>query len=78
MPIVFQVVFVSIAIIFSTIGLWMLFAPNRYPKLYEGFLSATVMRRQHSEKDRTMAIRTQGLIGISCGAFFGFFVWALR
>jgi hypothetical protein len=78
MPILVQVVFGFLALMSSTIGGLMLFVPDRYPKLYQGFLRENIMRRQHTEKDRILAIRTQGLIGLACGALFGFFVWSLR
>ena len=78
MPILVQVVFGFVALISSTIGGLMLFVPYRYPKLYEDFLRENVIRRQHTEKDRILAIRTQGLIGLACGALFGLFVWSLR
>jgi hypothetical protein len=78
MPILFQLVFGFFALTSSTMGGLMLFVPDRYPKLYEGFLRENFMRRQHTEKDRTLAIRTQGLIGVACGALFGLFSWALR
>jgi hypothetical protein len=78
MPVIAQIAFALVAFMASAIGSLMLFAPNRYPKLYKGVLRENVMRRQHTEKDRTKAIRPQGLIGIACGAFFGLFVWALR
>jgi hypothetical protein len=56
----------------------MLLAPRRYPKVYEGFLRESVMRRQHTERDRILAIRTQGLIAVATGSFFMLFVWALH
>lgn len=78
MPIILQFLFVLFAIVFCSIGTLMLLAPKRYPKVYEGFLRENVMRRQHTERDRILAIRTQGLIAVAVGALFGLFVWALR
>ncbi|HZE25122.1 MAG TPA: hypothetical protein VE054_14090 [Blattabacteriaceae bacterium] len=78
MPIIVQFLFVQFAIIFCSIGTLMLLAPGRYPKVYDGFLRENVMRRQHTERDRILAIRTQGLIAVAAGAFFVLFVWALR
>jgi hypothetical protein len=48
------------------------------PNLYDGFLRENVMRSQHTEQDRILAIRAQGLIAVACGGFFALFVWALR
>jgi hypothetical protein len=78
MPIVFQVVLLLFATIFSILGALMIVAPTRYPNLYDGFLRENVMRRQHTEQDRILAIRAQGLIAVACGGFFVLFVWALR
>jgi hypothetical protein len=68
MPIILQFLFVLFAIVFCSIGTLMLLAPRRYPKVYEGFLRENVMRRQHTERDRILAIRTQGLIAVAAGA----------
>jgi hypothetical protein len=78
MPIVFQVVLLLFATIFSILGALMIVAPTRYPNLYDGFLRENVMRSQHTEQDRILAIRAQGLIAVACGGFFALFVWALR
>ena len=78
MPIILQFLFVLLAIVFCSVGTLMLLAPRRYPKVYQGFLRDNVMRRQDTERDRMLAIRTQGLIAVAGGAFFGLFVWALR
>jgi hypothetical protein len=78
MPIVFQVGFLLFATIGLTVGALMLVAPTRYPELYNGFLRENVMRRQHTERDRILAIRAQGLIALACGGLFALFVWALR
>ncbi len=78
MAIILQFLFVLFAIVFCSLGTLMLLAPKRYPKVYGGFLRENVMRRQHTERDRILAIRVQGLIALTGGAFFGLFVWALR
>jgi hypothetical protein len=78
MPIILQFLFVLFAILSCGIGTLMLLAPRRYPKVYEGFLRESVMRRQHTERDRILAIRTQGLIAVATGSFFMLFVWALH
>jgi hypothetical protein len=78
MPIIIQVLFVLFAIVFCSVGTLMLLSPRRYPKVYEGFLRENVMRRQHTEQDRILAIQTQGLIAVAVGAFFLLFVWALH
>jgi hypothetical protein len=78
MPIAIQILFLLFATIFSTLGALMIVAPTRYPKLYDGFLRENVMRRQHTERDRILAIRAQGLIAVACGGFFALFIWALR
>jgi hypothetical protein len=78
MPIIVQLIFLLIALALCGIGTLMLLAPSRYPKVYEGFLRENVMRRQHTERDRILAIRTQGLIAVAVGAFFVLFAWALR
>ena len=78
MPIIIQFLFVLFAIVFCIVGTLMLLTPRRYPKVYEGFLRENVMRRQHTERDRMLAIRMQGLIAVAAGAFFALFVWALR
>ncbi len=69
--------FLLFSFVFLPVGALMLVVPMRYPRLYEGFLRETVMRRQHTDHDRSLAIRTTGLIMLTCGAFFAFFVWAL-
>jgi hypothetical protein len=78
MPIAIQILFLLFAAIFSTLSALMLLAPTRYPNLYDGFLRENVMRSQHTEQDRILAIRAQGLIAVACGGFFALFVWALR
>ena len=78
MPIIVQLVFVLVALALCSIGTLMLLAPSRYPMVYEGFLRANVTRRQHTERDRILAIRVQGLIALTVGAFFALFVWAVR
>jgi hypothetical protein len=78
MPIAIQILFLLFATIFSILGALMIVAPTRYPKLYDDFLRENVMRRQHTERDRILAIRAQGLIAVTCGGFFALFVWALR
>lgn len=78
MPIIVQFFCVLFAIVLCIVGTLMLLAPRRYPKVYEGILRENVMRRQHTERDRILAIRAQGLIAVAVGAFFAFFVWALR
>ena len=59
MPIAIQILFLLFAAIFSTLGALMLLAPTRYPNLYDGFLRENVMRSQHIEQDRILAIRAQ-------------------
>jgi hypothetical protein len=78
MPIIIQFFCVLFAIVFCGIGTLMLLAPRQYPKVYEGFLRENVMCRQHTERDRILAIRTQGLIAVAAGAFFVLFVWVLH
>jgi len=77
MPISLKIMFFLFAFVWLSVGALMLVAPMRYPRLYEGFLRETVMRRQRTERDIALAIRTQGLIVLACGAFFAFFIWAL-
>jgi hypothetical protein len=78
MPIIIQIAFVLGTLMSSGVGGLMLFAPRRYPAIYEHFLSASVMRRQRTEHDRILTIRVQGLIALAVGGFFALFVWALR
>jgi ABC-type transport system involved in cytochrome c biogenesis permease subunit len=78
MPILVQLLLAFIAFSACSIGALMLLAPRRYPKFYERFLRENVMLRQHTEKDRVLAIRAQGLVAITVGAFFAVFVWAVR
>jgi hypothetical protein len=78
MPIIIQFLFLLFAVVFCSVGTLMLLAPRRYPKVYEGFLRENVISRQRTERDRILAIRTQGLIAVAAGAFFLLFVWALH
>lgn len=78
MPLPLRILFVAFSIVFTSIGLLMMVAPARYPKLYEGFLRQSVMQREKTEAGELLAIRAQGLIAASIGIFFGFFVWAMR
>jgi hypothetical protein len=78
MPIIIQIAFVLGALMSSAIGGLMLFAPRRYPAIYEHVLSESVMRRQRTEHDRILTIRVQGLIALAVGGFSALFVWALR
>jgi len=70
-------VFLFFAILFGAVGFLMLVAPMKHPKLLAGFLNESVMRRQTTEQDKALAIRTQGLIALTAGAFFALFLWAL-
>jgi hypothetical protein len=78
MPIIIQFFCVLFAIVLCIVGTLMLLVPRRYPKVYEGFLRENVMRRQHTERDRILTIRVQGLVALAAGGFFALFVWALR
>ena len=78
MPLPLRILFVAFSIVFTSIGLLMMVAPARCPKLYEGFLRQSVMQREKTEAGELLAIRAQGLIAASIGIFFGFFVWAMR
>jgi hypothetical protein len=78
MPVFFQLAFALAAISGIVLGFLMMIAPTRYPKLYVGFLSESMMRRETTERGRILAIRVSGLISLSTGAFFVLFVWALR
>ncbi len=73
-----QILFVIFAAIFIPIGLLMVLAPSKFPKLYAGFLRQTVMQREKTEAGRLLAIRVQGLIAAFVGLLFGLFVWAMR
>ncbi|HEY2117456.1 MAG TPA: hypothetical protein VGJ51_20305, partial [Candidatus Angelobacter sp.] len=64
MPIAIQILFLHFATVFSTVGALMIIVPTRYPKLYDGFLRENVMKRQHTERDRILAIRAQGLVAV--------------
>jgi hypothetical protein len=66
------------ALLFIVVGGLMMAVPMRFPRLYAGFLRESVMSRQVTERDKRLAIRTQGLMAFTGGAFFAFFVWALR
>lgn len=76
-PWLLKILFIAACAILSPIGLLMLVAPSKHPKLYEAFLRQNVVRREETESGRVLAIRIQGLIGILIGMFFGFFVWAM-
>ncbi len=78
MPVVFKIVFLLFSFVLLPVGALKLDVPMRYPRLYERFLREAVMRRQHADRDRSLAIRTHGLIALTCGAFFALFVWALQ
>jgi hypothetical protein len=73
-----QIVFVIFAAIFIPMGLLMMFAPSKFPKLYAGFLRQTVMQREKTEAGRLLAIRISGLGYAFVGLLFGLFVWAMR
>jgi hypothetical protein len=73
-----QILFLFFSLPLIVMGVLMMFVPMRFPRIYAGFLRESVMRRQVTERDKTLAIRTQGLMAFTCGAFFAFFVWALR
>jgi hypothetical protein len=70
-------VFLFFAILFGAAGFLMLVVPMKYPKLLAGILNGRVMRRQTTVRDKELAIRTQGLIALTVGAFFTLFLWAL-
>lgn len=72
-----RVLFIAFSVVFVTVGVLMLFIPNKYPNLYSGFFNSKVIRREATEQGKRMAIRTQGLIALACGLFLAFFVWAL-
>ncbi len=72
-----QILFVMFAAVFIPIGLLMMFAPSRYPKLYGGFLSQKVIQREKTEAGRMLAIRVQGLCYLFMGVMIGVFLWAM-
>jgi small-conductance mechanosensitive channel len=78
MPVLLQGVFAFFAATLILVGFLMMVAPTRFPRLYEGFLRESVMQRETTPQGRRAVIRMQGLIGLSIGAFFAMFVWALR
>jgi hypothetical protein len=57
--------FLFFALLLIVIGVLMMSVPMRFPRLYAGFLRESVMRRQVTERDKTLAIRTQGLIAFT-------------
>lgn len=73
-----KILAVSIAVVFIPVGFLMLFTPGKYPNLCAGFLNGRIMQRETTEKGRLLAIRTQGLVYLTVGAFSAFFVWAVR
>ncbi len=72
-----RILFLFFAMSGIVTGFLMLVAPTKYPKLYAGFLSGSLMQRQHTERDKGLAIRTQGLIALTVGTLFAFFIWAV-
>ena len=76
MPLPLLVLFAVLGFGGVILGSLMLFVPLRFG--YGGFLNERVMNRQHTERDRALAVRAQGLIALASGAFFLMFVWALH
>ncbi len=62
--------------VFSLAGLLIFVSPAKYPVLHRGFVSEAVIRRETSEEGKRRAIRIQGLMAFSVGAFVAFLVWA--
>ena len=77
MPLFIKIVFLFFATMGIVAGLLMLVAPVKYPKLMAGLLNERIMRRQTTNRDKALAIRTQGLIALTTGSLFALFVWAL-
>jgi hypothetical protein len=75
---VLSVMFVAFSSIFTVVGFLMLVAPSKYPALYAGFVRESVISRETTQRGKHLAIRLQGLIALTGGAFFGFFIWAFR
>jgi hypothetical protein len=71
-----QIFFVFFSFVGVVVGSLMMFVPTRFPAFYAGFLNENVMRRQPTEKDRALAIRTQGLVWLVGGGLSALFVWA--
>ena len=78
MPLGVRVVFGFFGACSLSLGLLMILSPRQYPKLYEGFLNKSVMRRQQTARDRALTVRAHGLLWGCVGAFFLVFVWALH
>lgn len=77
MHVILKGLFVMFSSAFTIVGFLMLVAPAKYPSLYTGFLSATVIRRETTERGKRMATRMQGLTAITAGAFLALFIWAV-
>jgi hypothetical protein len=73
-----QILFMIFATVFILVGLLMMIAPSKFPRLYAGFLRQTVMQREKTEAGRFLATRVQGFIAAFTGLLFGLFVWAMR
>ena len=72
-----KILFALFAAAFIPVGVLMLLVPEKYPKLYAGFLSGRAMQRETTERGKQLAIRTQGFGYLAVGAFIAFFIWAV-
>jgi len=77
MILVVKAVLLLFSAVFVCTGLLMVFLPTRFPTLYAGFLRRRVMEREKTASGRRAAVRLQGLMYLTCGAFFALFIWAL-
>jgi uncharacterized protein YjeT (DUF2065 family) len=64
---------------FIIVGFLMLVVPEKYPKLYSGLLSGSVMQRKTTERGKRLAIRTQGFGYLAIGTLiaYAFFICAI-
>jgi hypothetical protein len=69
--------FILFSSVFTIVGILMLVAPAKYPSLYAGFLRETVILRETTERGKRLAIRMDGLVYVTSGAFFALFIWAI-
>jgi hypothetical protein len=77
MLLLLKIFFIIFSSVFCIVGLLLLVSPSKYPALYAGFVNEWVSRRETTERGKRLAIRVQGLVTLTIGAFFALFVWAV-
>jgi len=73
MLLLLKILFIILSSVFCFVGLLLLASPSKY----QGLSNESVIRRETTERGKRLAIRVQGLMTLTVGAFFALLVWAV-